>query len=117
MACPCSRPLVERRTGEAIHLTNRIMLEVHTSSFRAVRGYTCVGAVLDEVAFWSSEESANPDVEILNAIRPAMATVPGSLLLAISSPYARRGALWDAYRQHYGQDGDPVLRLAGADAA
>jgi hypothetical protein len=26
-----------------------------------------------------------------------------------SSPYARRGALWDAHRRHYGQDGDEVL--------
>ena len=61
------------------------------------------------MAFWFSEESANPDTEIVNAIRPTMATVPGALLLGISSPYARRGVLWDAYRQHYAQDGDPVL--------
>jgi hypothetical protein len=38
-----------------------------------------------------------------------MATLPGSLLLCISSPYAGRGALWDAYERHYGKDGDPVL--------
>ena len=38
-----------------------------------------------------------------------MATVPGALLITISSPYARRGALWEAYRRHYGKDGDPVL--------
>ena len=38
-----------------------------------------------------------------------MATVPGALLLGISSPYARRGALWDAYKTHYGQADDPVL--------
>lgn len=30
----------------------------------------------------------------------------------ISSPYARRGALWDAYRKHYGKDGDPLLLIA-----
>src|SRR5262245_29030403 len=41
--------------------------------------------------------------------RLPMATVPGALLLAISSPYARRGVLWDAYRRHFGRDGDPVL--------
>ncbi len=29
--------------------------------------------------------------------------------MCISSPYARRGALWQAYEKHYGQDGDPVL--------
>jgi len=38
-----------------------------------------------------------------------MATIPDALLPCISTPYARRGALWDAYRRHYGQDGNPVL--------
>jgi hypothetical protein len=32
-----------------------------------------------------------------------MATVPNALLLGISSPYARRGVLWDAFREHYGK--------------
>jgi hypothetical protein len=26
-----------------------------------------------------------------------------------SSPYARRGALWEAHRKHYARDGDPIL--------
>jgi hypothetical protein len=73
-----------------------------------VRGYTIVAALLDEIAFWRSEESANPDREVIEAIRPALATVPGSILLCASSPYARRGALWDAHRRHYAKDG-PVL--------
>jgi len=38
-----------------------------------------------------------------------MATVPDALLLAISSPYARRGVLWDAYRLHYGREVDGIL--------
>jgi hypothetical protein len=67
-----------------------------------------VAALLDEVAFWRSEDSANPDVEIVAALRPAMATVPEPLLLGISSPYARRGVLWEAFKTHYGQD-RPVL--------
>jgi hypothetical protein len=42
-----------------------------------------------------------------------MLTVPGSMLLCASSPHARRGALWEAYRKHFGQDGDPRTRTAG----
>ena len=38
-----------------------------------------------------------------------MATIPGAMLLCASSPYARRGALFDAHRKHFGKDGDPVL--------
>ena len=105
---PTLAKLIERETAEAIHLTS-ISIEVHTSSFRAVRGYTIVCAILDEVAFWRSDESANPDQEIVAALKPAMATVPGALLLGISSPYARMGVLWEAHRDHYGKDGDPVL--------
>jgi hypothetical protein len=106
---PMLARLIASRTKETITLTNRVHIEVHTASFRAVRGYTVVAAVLDEVAFWPTEDSANPDAEIVQAIRPAMATVPGALLLGISSPYARRGELWRAYKDHYGHEGDPVL--------
>jgi hypothetical protein len=106
---PMLSRLIERQTADAIDLTNNVTIEVHTASFRAVRGYTVVGAVLDEVAFWRSEDSANPDTEILAALRPAMATVPGALLVGISSPYSRRGALWQSFRRHYGQDGDVLV--------
>jgi hypothetical protein len=109
-AVPMLARMVEARTAETVTLASRVVVEVHTASFRAVRGYTLVGAVLDEVAFWPSDEAgANPDAEIIAALRPGMATVAGALLLCISSPHARRGALYDAHRGHYAQDGDPVL--------
>jgi hypothetical protein len=41
---PMLAGLVESRTKEAIHLTNGISIEVHTASFRSVRGYTIVAA-------------------------------------------------------------------------
>jgi hypothetical protein len=82
-----------------------------TGSFRRIRGLTCVAVLADEVAFWLSDETANPDVEILNAARPALATTQRPLI-AISSPYARRGALWDTYSRHYGPDGDPSILVA-----
>jgi hypothetical protein len=106
---PMLKRLVTNQTAESVELATGVTIEVHTCSFRSVRGYTVVGAVLDEVAFYRSDDSANPDTELVAAIRPAMATVPGALLLAISSPYARRGVLWDAYRRHYGPDGDPAV--------
>jgi hypothetical protein len=109
-AAPMLEQLIEGETRETISLSNRIVIEIHTASFRSTRGYTCVACLLDEVAFWPTDEnSAAPDVEVLNALRPSMITVPGSVLLAASSPHARRGALWDAHRRHFAKDGDPVL--------
>ncbi len=40
---------------------------------------------------------------------PAMATIPGAMLLCASSPYARRGAMWDAYKRYFGSADPNVL--------
>ena len=82
---------------------------MHTASFRSTRGYAIIAGLLDELAFWPGDDSAEPDYEVLSALRPGMATIPGSMLLCASSPYARRGALFDAWRRHYGKDGNSVL--------
>lgn len=108
-ACPMLARMVAHRTNESLRLTNGIDVEIHTASFRSTRGYTIVGAVFDEVAYWPTDESANPDTEVAAAIRPGMASVPGAMLFGLSSPYARRGLLHDQYAAHFGKDGHPVL--------
>lgn len=104
---PMLERLIVREDKETIELSNRTAIEVHTASFRAVRGYTVACCLADEVAFWRAEDSANPDHEIINAIRPAMATLDGKLI-ALSSPYSRRGVLWDAYKRYFGK-ASPIL--------
>jgi hypothetical protein len=107
---PVIASLIERETAEVIDLSNGVTIEILTASFRTVRGYTLIAALCDELAFWRNEESStNPDSEIIAAIRPAMATIPDAMLLCASSPYARRGALWKAFRQHFGKSDSPVL--------
>jgi hypothetical protein len=105
---PMLKQTIETERLDGLDLSNKVTVEVHTRSFRSVRGYSCVACLADEMAFWFGEDSANPDFEVLNAIRPAMATVPGSMLLVASSPYARKGALWEAYHKHFGKGG-PIL--------
>jgi hypothetical protein len=113
LASPLAK-LIAKETQETITLTNGIVIEIHTANFKTLRGYTVIGAVCDEAAYWPTDDSANPDTEILAALRPAMATVPDALLVVISSPYARRGELWKTYRAAFGQDRDDVL-VAQAD--
>jgi len=95
--------MIERETSERIDLVNNITIMIKTASFRTIRGFTLLCAILEELAFWRSDEtSSNPDKEILNAVRPALSTVPGSLLIGISSPYARSGVLWERFHSHFG---------------
>jgi hypothetical protein len=107
---PMLRQLIESETQESVTLKNRIIIEVHTASFRSTRGYSLIAALLDEVAYWPAEDSAEPDHEIIAALRPAMSTVPGSVLLCASSPYARKGAMWDAHHRHYGKDSEVFVQ-------
>lgn len=97
--------LVVGETADTITLSNNIRIEVHTANFKSIRGYTCVAAVCDEIAVWQSEGSANPDTEIITAIRSRFATIPNAMLVAISSPYARSGELWETYNRHWGDKG------------
>jgi hypothetical protein len=107
---PMLRQLIVAEQQEAVVLSNRVVIEVHSASFRTTRGYSICAALLDELAFWrSDEDSSNPDYEIINAIRPAMATIPGALLLCASSPYARKGALFEAYDRYFGKDGSTLV--------
>jgi len=105
---PMLSRMIEREWAEGFDLSNSVTIEVATASFRSTRGFTLVACLLDELAFWPTDDTATPDVEVLNALRPGMATIPNAMLLCASSPYARRGALWDAYRRHYGKPGSPV---------
>jgi len=106
---PRLRGLIKKELAWEIELNNRITIAVRTKNFRTLRGYTVISAVLEELAFWRSEDSANPDYEVLAAIRPAMLTVKNSMLIGISSAYAKRGLLYDQYRKFYGKAAGPLI--------
>jgi hypothetical protein len=77
---PLLAAMVISATEEQIVLNNRVIIEIATASFRTSRGYSFAAVLADEIAFWHSDESsANPDVEIIRALRPGMSTIPGSI--------------------------------------
>jgi len=103
------RNSIKKELAWEIELTNRITIAVRTKNFRTLRGYTVIASILEELAFWRSEESANPDYEILAAVRPAMLTVKDSMLIGISSAYAKRGLLYDQHKKFYGKAAGPLI--------
>jgi hypothetical protein len=51
----------------AFELDGNVVIEVHVASFRSVRGYTVVAALLDELAFWRDEPRRRPAPALLLA--------------------------------------------------
>jgi hypothetical protein len=105
LAAPLLSGKVVNATANEIELRGGAVVEVVTRNYRSVRGRSVCVALLDEAAMWRSEDTGNPDREVFNSIRAAMATFGGAgLMITASSPYSRRGILWDAWRCWHGVD-------------
>jgi hypothetical protein len=110
---PALAGLIASETRESIDLAHGVVIEVVTASLAAPRGRAYALAIVEEAAFLPTDQSANPDLELLRAIRPALARVPGSLLAVVSSPYARRGELWRTCQRHQARP-DPAVVVVQA---
>lgn len=106
---PLLQHMVERETAYGFELSNRVDISVSTNSFRSVRGRPVLCGIFDEIAFWRDDNSANPDEEVYAALKPGLASLPGSLVIGISSPYRRSGLLHKKFRDHYGKDSKTLV--------
>jgi hypothetical protein len=110
---PVLRPLVGSIDRNGVTLKNGVEIVVATNSYRSVRGRRIICVIFDEVAFWRSEDSANPDIEVAGAVAPGLARTPGSMLILISTAHKRSGLLYEKWKKHYGRNDDDVLVVRG----
>jgi hypothetical protein len=109
---PVTRSLIESSNGDVIRLSNRCDVVLQAASFRSVRGWTVPLVVADEVALWrDADTSVNPAKEIFRALAPSMVSVPGPLMLSISTPFAREGWFFEQHSKHHRQDDSVVLSI------
>lgn len=105
-------PQVTRETNSEIEFAHGTTFKVYAGSMRSARGPTYARVSIDEASFLRSDESANPDVELVRAVRPGLITLAGSLI-CFSSPYLCRGVMFDAHRKHFGNNDSRTLVLVG----
>ena len=108
-AIPDLANLVTSVTRLGLELKSGVNVTIATNSFRQTRGRTLSLAIFDECAFWRSEDTVKPDYETYRAVVPSLATLPGAMLVGISSPYRKAGLLYEKWKAHYGRDSDDVL--------
>lgn len=95
-------------TTEGFTLRDGTRIEIMAGNYRSVRGYTLLAAIIDEAAFFQHDDTAKVnDTELIRALRPSLATTQGKLI-AITSPYARRGWCWYAYKTYHGSHARPA---------
>ena len=57
--------MIQRETADTFDLTDGATIEVGTTSFKTVRGYTIVAALCDELAFSPTDDSAERVYQVL----------------------------------------------------
>lgn len=77
-------------TAETIWLTDRnIGIQAITASLSGVVSFTCIGAVLDEMARWRDPDSgANPAKEVISSLTPTISTMPYAKIWYVSAPWS-----------------------------
>ena len=111
---PALRDIIGKANERTLELKSLIDIQVRALSFRNLRGATNVAVIMDELAYWRSDESATPDKAVVDALKPSLATTHGPLI-GISSPYARKGVLYKAFARDYGEHGRPRVLIAKGD--
>jgi hypothetical protein len=113
---PLLASLVEERTQHVLTLKRQTQIEVLAASGKWLRGFTSIGAALDESAYLpSNEDAANSDISILEAVRPAMATT-GAPLILTSSPATTTGIVHTLWKKHFGPDGSSDCIVVQSDS-
>jgi len=111
---PALAALVRSIDSESVELRSGVVIEVHANSYRSVRGRSIICAIFDEVAFWRSEDTATPDIEVAGAVAPGLARMPNSMLILISTAHKRSGLLYQRWKEYYGRKDDDVLVVRGS---
>jgi len=106
---PASAERIISRTKHSLTLDNHVVIEVLTAKASAPRGRSYALVIVEEAAFLPIDTDANPDKELIRSIGPGLGRVPGSLLVVLSSPYARRGIIYDAWKRHQANPDDPTV--------
>jgi hypothetical protein len=107
---PLLKAEVVAETATTFELKNGVRIEILTGDHRAIRGFTLLACVCDELAFFgvSEESKVKSDTELVRALLPGLATTHGRLI-CISSPYARKGQCWRWFQKHHSNNGGKVL--------
>lgn len=112
---PALKALITRETQDGFELSNGIDISVGTADYKTVRGRAILLCVMNELAFWSGTDSANPDREVYRAILPATASLGDkAMIVMISSVHRRAGLLYEKHAKSFGKADPKTLVITSS---
>lgn len=81
-----------------LSLTNGVDIRILAANSQTLRGGVVIAAILEEAAHFKRTDSEVRNLdEVIDAILPAMSTVPDARLICITTPWAQLGKIWDVF--------------------
>lgn len=102
LGVPSLAPLVEDVKSNEITLTNGLSILAFPCTAKSLRGWSTPAGCLDELAFFDVE-SADADVEVQMSIVRGGINFPNPRLFKISTPFAKKGLLYDDFQASFGK--------------
>jgi hypothetical protein len=95
---------IETHNAQSLVLKNGLKLVPAPPTIKSSRGLAIPVINMDEAGFWYTDPKAvNPDYEVERAVQYAMSQFPHAKQILTSTPYIKRGLVWDYFRA--GTDG------------
>jgi len=91
------------RNQHRLALSNGNVLEIGTSDDGSLRGVSSIAAVFDEAAYIPNLDA------LLAAARPSLATMPGSMLLIVTTPAGAAGTAYELDKRFFGVNDPDTL--------
>lgn len=98
-------------TQDIITLKNNVEIQVFPCSIGKIRGQSLICFIADEVAHWKVD-GVDVDSDVLDSARPGL-DFDYSKMIKISTPWIRKGEIWQDFRQYYGKANNDVLVFQG----
>lgn len=101
---------ITQEDREGFELSNGIRVQILTGDYKAVRGFSQLAVVIEEINFFciSEESKVRNATSLVNSIRPSLATTRGKCI-AISTKYRKNGWGYNTWKRCFKNDDAKTL--------
>jgi hypothetical protein len=111
---PALEEMIVKETASSLELNNGCTIECFASSYKSVRGFRLIVAIMDECAFFPSNDAALTDFALDIAISPSLGRTKGAKKILISSAHKRSGLLYSIWSDYFGKDDPSTCVVLGS---
>lgn len=107
--------LLTAETQDSLTFSTGVVVRTLPPDPRVVQGFTAPLVWLDEASGFRDESAFSNLQDVLDAVRPSIATIPDAKVLLTSLPGPKIGPLYDAWQDRFNRDGALIFKASSVE--